>query len=230
MGDTLSPRGTGSGSGPASQPPGGGAYAPPPAALAVVAPPGPPPEDDSDRYDPDVRPSSPVWQAIKWPLRKALLGLYIAIQAVRRHKLVTLVVSALLIGLIVTALIVRQLTLSGTTALAIEKPSLPAIPASVVHYLHGQATYNAQEMWDSLDTAARTKSSSTESQIQTTLNQERSQGVHVTRYIYSGGYQAPDGSSYYTIEVYALKSGQLGSFTWYFTVGSNGLITGVTTL
>ena len=69
-----------------------------------------------------------MWQAIKWPLRKALLGLYIAIQAVRRHKLVTLVVSAMLIGLIVTTLIVRQLTLTGSTALAIEKPSLPAIP------------------------------------------------------------------------------------------------------
>ncbi len=248
MGDTLSPRDSGPSSGPALQPPmpqppaagvyppPPGAYAPPPGALAVVAPPrreiAPPgpPDNQNDRYQPDFKRPSPVWQAIKWPLRKALLGVYIGIQAARRHKVVALVVSALLIALIATALIVRQLTLPGPPALAIDRPGLPAIPASVIHYLHGQETYNAQEMWTSLDSTARTQSNSTESQLQTTLDQERAQGVQITRYVYSGGYQGTDGASHYTIEVYATKSGQVGTYTWYFVVGSNGLIQSISSL
>ncbi len=179
---------------------------------------------------PDDRRPSPVWQAIKWPLRKALLGIYIGIQAARRRKAVALVVSALLIGLIATAVIVRQLTLPAASGVAIDQPGLPSIPASVMRYLHGQETYNAQEMWNSLDSSARAQSGSSESQLQATLNQERAQDVQITRYVYSGGYQSPDGTSHYTIEVYAMKSGQMGTFTWYFVVGSNGLITGVNSL
>lgn len=249
MGDTLSPRDSGPDAGPALQPPitppvagayppPPGAYAPPPGALAMVTPPqrevapfAPPPEGQSDRYQPDFKPPSPLWRTIKWPLRKALLGAYMSIQAARRHKVVALVVSALLIALIATALIVRQLTLPAPPALAIEKlTNLPAIPASVIRYLHGQETYNAQEMWDSLDTTARTSSNGTESQLQTTLSQERAQGIQITRYVYSGGYLAADGSSHFTIEVYATKSGQVGTYTWYFVVGSNGLIKSISSL
>jgi hypothetical protein len=227
----------GQGTPPGVYPPPPGAYTPPPTALTVIEPPQrgltpqSRPDGQRDRYEPDIKPPSPVWQAIKWPLRKALLGIYIGAQAARRHKIVALVVSALLVALIATALIVRQLTLPGPPALGIEKPaSLPAIPTSVLHYLHGQETYNAQEMWNSLDSSARSQSGASESQLQSTLDQERSQGIQITRLVYSGGYQTPDGSSHYTFEVYATKSGQTGTFTWYFVVGSNGLITAIQSL
>jgi hypothetical protein len=167
-----------------------------------------------------------VWRAIKWPLRKTLLAIYLALQAARRHKLVAVVVSALLIGLIATALVVRQLTLPGPPALAIDQPGLPPISASVLHFLHGQETYNAQEIWDSLDPTTRAQSGATESDIQSSLNQARAQGAQITRLIYSGGYQASDGTSHYTIEVYSTQSGrQVKPFTMIFSVGSNGLIT-----
>lgn len=49
----------------------------------------------------------------------------------------------------------------------------------------------------------------------TSDHQEKAQGVQITRSIYySGGFKAGDGEWRHTIEVYAAKSGQAGTFTW----------------
>ncbi len=80
-------------------------------------------------------------------------------------------------------------------------------------------------MWASLDPSARTQLKATETQLQASLNQEKAAGLTISRYVYSGGYHAPDGTAHYVVEVYASEQGQSGAFTWYFTVGTNGLIT-----
>lgn len=187
-------------------------------------------EPPQDRYTPDPKPRSQVWEGFKWPLRKALLGVYLGVQAARRHKRVALVVTVLLIGLIATGVVVRQLTLPGPPPLTIERPGLPALPNSVIHYLHGEITFNGQEVWDSLDPSARSQSGVTENQVQASLNQERAQGVQTTRMVYSGGYHASDGTSHYTIEIYGTLSGQAQIVTLYIVVGTSGLITRISTL
>jgi hypothetical protein len=190
----------------------------------------PPAGGPRDRYAPDPKPRSPVWEAIKWPLRKALLGIYLGVQLVRRHKLIALVTVALLIALIGAGVLVRQLTLPGPPPLTIERAGLPKLPNSVIHYLHGQVTFNGQEVWDSLDPTARTQTGSTERQIQASLDQERAQGVRTTRLVYSGGYQATDGTSHYTVEITGIFSGQPQTVTLYIVVGPSGLITTISSL
>jgi hypothetical protein len=202
------------------------AVAEPPAPEALQAPAEPPP----DRYAPDPKPRSPVWEAIKWPLRKALLGIYLGIQAARRHKLITLGVVVLLVALIGAGGVVYELTALAPPKVTIERPDLPALPASVLHYLHGEETFNAKEVWDSLDPDARTASGATEGQLQAGLDQARAQGNQTTRIVYSGGYRAADGTSHYTIEIYGSVSGQPETGTLYIVVGTNGLITRINAL
>lgn len=165
-----------------------------------------------------------VWQGIKWPLRKALLGAYDLTEAVRRHKRVTLVICALLLALIATGVGVYQLTRPAPPPVTIEQPTLPQLPASVIHYLHARQHFDAAEMLAAYNATARGQLKTTQAQLQTALNQEKSAGLQITRYVYTGGYQAPGGVAHYTIEVYASEQGQSGVFTWYFEVGPDGLI------
>jgi hypothetical protein len=181
---------------------------------------GGPPDDPNDRYRPDPRKPSPVWQAIKWPIRKLLLGVYYLIQAARRHKAVALVVSILLIGLIAAGVTIRQLTLPPQQA-------GHTIPTSVTHYFHGRETYNAQEVWNSFDPSLRANVGSVQ-QLQTVLDQDKAQGNTYTSYSYETSYQAADGGSIYVFQVYGASSGQPGSATLAVIVGSSGLITGIT--
>lgn len=180
----------------------------------------------TDPYRPpdDRRPRNAVWQGIKWPLRKALLGAYLAVEVIRRHKREALVVGALLLALFVTGAVVYQVTRPAPPRVAVEKPALPSLPASVMHYLHARQRFDAAEMWAAYNATARSQLKTTEPQLQTALNQEKSAGLQITRYVYTGGYQSPDGTSHYTIEVYASEQGQSGVFTWYFEVGRDGLI------
>ena len=201
-------------------------YTPPPAPaqVALMEPPrrsAPlttlPPEEPRKR--------NPFWQAVKWPLRKLLLGIYLVIEASRKHRREAAIVGALLLVLLVTGVVVYQVTRPAPPPVTVERSSLPALPASVILYLHGRQHFNAAELWSAYDTTARSKLQTTEAQLQTSLNQEKAAGLSIDRYVYSGGYQSPDGTSHYTIEVYASEQGQTGVFTWYFDVGTNGLIT-----
>lgn len=173
----------------------------------------------------EPRKRNPVWQAIKWPLRKALLGIYLALEAARRHKREAFVVGGLLLALVITGGVVYAATRPAPPPVTVERSTLPALPASVIHYLHARQRFDAAELWNTYDTTARSQLQTTEAKLQTSLNQEKAAGLSIDRYIYSGGYQSPDGTSHYVIEVYASEQGQTGVFTWYFDVGANGLIT-----
>lgn len=173
----------------------------------------------------EPRKRNPVWRAIKWPLRKLLLGIYLVGEATRKHKREAFIVLALLLALIVTGGVVYQVTRPAPPPVAIDQPALPALPASVIHYLHARQHFDAGEMWNAYNATARSSLQTTEPQLQTALNQEKAAGLTITRYVYTGGYRSPDGTSHYTIEVYASEQGQSGVFTWFFDVGTDGLIT-----
>lgn len=169
-----------------------------------------------------------VWEAVKWPLRKALLGVYLAAQAARRRPVIALVVLVALLALLGAGLVVHQMTAPPTVT--IEQPSLPSLPASVTTYLHGQRTFNGHEVWASMDTAARRAGRGSETGLQYALDQERAQGLQITRYVYSGGYRPAGGQAHYTVEVDFTQGGKTGSHTWFFTIDATGLISGVSSL
>ncbi len=173
----------------------------------------------------EPRKRNPVWRAIKWPLRKLLLGIYLVGEATRKHKREAIVVGVLLLALIVTGGVVYQATRPAPPPVAIDQPTLPALPASVIHYLHARQHFDAAEMWAAYNATARNSLQTTEPQLQAALNQEKAAGLTITRYVYTSGYRSPGGTSHYTIEVYASEQGQSGVFTWFFDVGTDGLIT-----
>jgi len=173
----------------------------------------------------EPRKRNPVWQAIKWPLRKLLLGIYLLLEVMRKHKREATIVGVLLLALVITGGVVYQVTRPAPPPVTVERSSLPALPASVILYLHGRQHFNATELWNAYDSAARSQLQTTEAQLQTSMNQEKAAGLSIDRYVYSGGYKSPDGTSHYVIEVYASEQGQTGAFTWFFDVGANGLIT-----
>jgi hypothetical protein len=172
----------------------------------------------------EPRKQNRVWQGIKWPLRKALLGIYMLGEAIRKHKREAMVIGALLLALIVTGAVVYQVTRPAPPRVAVEQPNPPPLPASVLHYLHARQHFDAAEMWAAYNSTARSSLNTTEPKLQTALNQQKAAGLAITRYVYTGGYRSPDGTSHYTVEVYASEQGQSGVFTWYFQVGSDGLI------
>lgn len=173
----------------------------------------------------EPRKRNPFWQGVKWPLRKLLLGIYLVIEATRRHRREAMVVGALLLALLITGGVVYQVTRPAPPPVTVERSTLPALPASVILYLHGRQHFNAAELWNAYDSTARSQLQTTETQLQTSLNQEKAAGLSIDRYVYTGGYQSPDGTSHYLVEVYASEQGQSGVFTWFFDVGTNGLIT-----
>ena len=65
--------------------------------------------------------------------------------------------------------------------MAIAKPALPALPASVIHYLHARQHFDAAEMWAAYNPTARANLKTTESALQTSLNQEKSAGLVITQ-------------------------------------------------
>jgi hypothetical protein len=216
---------------PTPYPPHPGVYAPPPGPYAPPAPPAgaltvvrpvdppavsgglPPAPDPNDRYRPDPERPSPIWQAIKWPIRKALLGLYYAIQTTRRHKVIALALVVLLVALVGSGVAVYQLT----------HPTIqPAVPVSVTHFFHGRQTGNVQEMYSSLDPSLQ--DSNMQSLLQTIVSQDKSQGVSITRYTPVKHYANPEGGEFYVFRVGLSAQGQSGSQLYNFVVGSNGLI------
>jgi hypothetical protein len=187
----------------------------PPERPAVTGGPPPTPErDPSARYRPDPQRQSPVWQAVKWPIRKLLLGIYYLVQAARRHKVFALVVVVVLVALIGAGIAVRQLTQPPQT--------IPDTPVSVTHFLHGRQTGNVQEMYSSLDPNLR--NSDMQSLLQNIVAQDKSQGLTITNYNPVEHYPSATGGTVYVYNVVVSEQGQSGNQTYTFIVGSNRLI------
>lgn len=174
-------------------------------------------------------PKVTVWQAVKWPLRKLLLGVYMAAETIRAQPRKALAITAIILAVLVVGGIASQtqrLTTHTTAPLvAVQQPGLPALPNSVQRYLQGQQRFNAAEMWATYTPATRASTTATEAQLSATLAQQKADGLRITRFVYSGGYRALDGTAHYTIEVYANEKGKIHTYTWFFAVGADGLIT-----
>lgn len=166
-----------------------------------------------------------LWRGVKWPLRKLLLGAYLAGDAIRRRPLAALAVGALTLAALITSTAVIVATRPPVSpTVTIEQSAPPPLPASVLRYLHARQRFDAAEMWAAYDAPGRRNLKISESQLQATLDQQRKAGLTITRYVYSGGFKAPDGTTHASIEVYATERGHTSVTTWYFVVGADGLI------
>lgn len=178
------------------------------------------------------QPGATLWRVVKWPVRKALLGLYLLLMLVRAHRRAALVVCLLALALIAGSIFAaqrirtQQRPAAATSPLVVvEHPGMPTLPASVQQFLHAQQRFNADEMWSSFTPAGRVALKLTQAQLRAQVAQQQATGIRFTRYIYTGGYQAPDGTAYYTIEAISSLHGQTTYSIWYFTVAKSGLIT-----
>lgn len=176
-----------------------------------------------------------IWDAVKWPIRKTLLGVSLAAEALRgRSRVARTVALVVLLALIVGGAIFAATRIAGLGAQApivqVEQPALPSLPISVQRYLRAWRGFDAAGVWSAYDAAGQRSLGMTRPQLQSSLNQRKAAGERVTRYVYTGGYKAPDGTSHYTIEAYTTQRGHTTVSTWYFEVGRDGLITQMTDL
>ncbi len=174
-------------------------------------------------------PTVTFWQAVKWPLRKMLLGIYVIAEAMRAQPRKALTIMAIILAVLVAGGVASQaqqpIRAKQTSLVAVEQTGRPPLPISVQRYLQGQQHFNADEMWAAYAPATRTSMTLTKEQFGATIAQQKADGLRIMRYVYSGGYRAPDGTAHYTIEVYASEKGKTHLSTWYFAVGADGLIT-----
>ena len=189
----------------------------PATALAVL--PAPPPTPIYI-YEPEPpRKQSRFRRAVKWPLRKGLKSVYMIGRAAHRHKLIALVVVALLIALGAGSYEAYRIA-NPEPSIPISDASRPAIPDSVHHWLHGFVAFNAQEMWDSLSPQMQStleQANNSETTLQGALDQNKSSHLTVN-YHYAGGYQTARGASYYIVQVSMRGDSGAGELTWYFVV------------
>lgn len=178
---------------------------------------------------------SVIWEAVKWPIRKTLLGVSLAADALRRRSPVARTVAVvILLPLFVGGAIFAATRIAGLGAPApivqVEQPALPSLPISVQRFLRARQRFDGAGVWATYDAAGRRALGATEPQLQSTFNQQKAAGEVITRYVYTGGYKVSGGTAHYTIEAYMTQHGHTTINTWYFEVGADGLITGLTDL
>lgn len=193
----------------------------------------------------DAAPRQPKWaRAIKWPLHQLLKGIYLSATTIKAHRITSLVVFALVAGLLGSGAVVYSATHpaptshAGTPASTAHMPETPftysiaqpaPIPSSVINWLHGHKTFNAQELWSVLDTQAHqsfTQQGLDEKGLANRLAQEKASGLQFQQFIQTGGYVLPDGSANYSVQVVEVQGNQQAVLSWYFVVDQSGLIAG----
>jgi hypothetical protein len=190
----------------------------------------------------DPRPrQSWMWRTIKWPIRNVLKALYYIGVAFKRHRAVAGVLGVLLLGLLGGAFAVYHFanpgaggaqqaatsSQTGQTPFTIVEPAQPPLPASVIQWLHGNETFNAQEIWDSYSPEfqqALQQRGITVKSLQDGLNQSQQGGFAFEQFIYAGGYDSPTGFSHYSVEIVLAQGNQRGIQDWYFITDPNGKI------
>ena len=177
-----------------------------------------------------------LWRVLKWPVRKTLLGVSLAADALRRSSLLSRMtaVVVLLALIFVSGAIFAATRLTTAAAptpiVRVAQPALPPLPLNVQRFLRARQRFDAKGVWATYDVAGQRALGVTEPQLQTALDQRKAAGEVITRYVYTGGYKAPDGTAHYTIEAYITQRGQTTVNTWYLDVGADGLITRLTDL
>lgn len=208
-------------------------------AVILAAPPPP-----SGETLPREQRSPQAWwaTAIKWPLRHLLKGVYLGAVAVKKHRVTSLVIFLLLFGLLASTVIIYQathparsartpsvVTTQPDTPFTIVTSQAPPLPQSVINWLHGHKTYNAQELWSSLDARGQqsfTQQGLDQSGLASLLAKQKAAGLQFQQFIYTGGYVLPDGSSNYTVEVVEHQGSASAVVTWFFQVDQSGQIAG----
>jgi len=126
-------------------------------------------------------------------------------------------------------------TISTSSTAALAPPTIVAAPAvtpvpAVDQYIKGMTTFNAQLMWDSLDTGAiqsMTSQGGSEQSLQQRLDDAKQNGAHYEGVVFVGGYPLTNGDRYlfYVVSRRGFAGPNVFDQVFFvFTVGPNGKI------
>jgi hypothetical protein len=102
-------------------------------------------------------------------------------------------------------------------------------PSATEDYLHGNQTYNAQLVWNSLDSDAQARLASqggSQDDLQQELDAAKQHGVSLEEISYIGGKALPDGTSmqFYLVGIRQQPSANIDYQPYMFTLDSGGKI------
>ncbi len=142
-------------------------------------------------------------------------------------------VTAAIIGVLAFALLTGALGMWQSPVSARGRGGSLPPAASVENFARGQATFDAQLMWNSLsdEMIQNLQFQGVDiSQVQSQLDDQRNRGLHYLQETYVGGHKAPTGESFY-LYVFVRQSEMTGdsaeSVPYVFMVDGSGKIAGI---
>ena len=140
--------------------------------------------------------------------------------------------AALLLALVVVVLVVAGVvaaprymgSIAGVAGLRSQ-----SAPTATEDYLRGNRDYNADLVWNSLDTDAQTRLSSqggSRDEIQQQMDDAKQRGVQISEMSYIGGKSLPDGTSmqFYLVGVRQQTGANVDYQPYMFTLDHDGKI------
>jgi hypothetical protein len=138
-----------------------------------------------------------------------------------------LVASLAVIVLVVAAVVTLPLYVGSIPGLNTLRP--PSAPTSTEDYLRGNRDYNADLVWNSLDSDAQTRLSSqggSRDDLQAQMDAAKQKGVQIAETSYIGGKSLPDGTSmqFYLVGIRQPTGANIDYQPYMFTLDRDGKI------
>jgi hypothetical protein len=140
-------------------------------------------------------------------------------------------------GMLVASLAVLVLVVAAVVALPIYIGQIPGLsglrtqsaPPATEDYLRGNQTYNADLVWNSLDTDAQSRLSAqggSRDDLQQQMDAAKQRGVQIAETSYIGGKSLPDGTSmqFYLVGVRQQSGSNVDYQPYMFTLDRDGKI------
>jgi hypothetical protein len=139
----------------------------------------------------------------------------------------TLVASLAVLVLVVAAIIALPLYIGQIPGLSSLRSQ--SAPASTEAYLRGNQTYNADLVWNSLDSDAQSRLSAqggSRDDLQQQMDAAKQRGVQIAETSYIGGKSLPDGTSmqFYLVGIRQQSGANIDYQPYMFTLDRDGKI------
>jgi hypothetical protein len=129
--------------------------------------------------------------------------------------------------LIIAAIVVAPMYIGSIPGVANLRP--PSAPNATEDYLRGNQTYNADLVWNSLDSDAQSRLTSqggSRDDLQQQMDAAKQKGVQIAEMSYIGGKSLPDGTSmqFYLVGIRQQAGSSIDYQPYMFTLDRDGKI------